>query len=477
MKKIISQSDNYAGNFGMVLRSSAIFYYRVDVDSEFKTTISFMNYWKFKRDMSVCILASVRSLSGDLVTRKELKFDQGEVINFELEDDVKSFEGSVEIEIFSIQNMVIPYAAIMAIYRSKSSISMVHSYTRTYSRHEIEEERTITSGRESCWTIRDNEVNRSFCVFHNGIMATKKQSILITITNIDGDIFVKKAGLKSLKPFETVVLYPSDYFKNIELLTTGKIANVSINFELSGAFTRLLVGNSSKDMTDFQVTHSNFNYKEYETDKLKSDSSTLMKILDDNFDSPKVIVYPDSSDGEYLLKNDINEFLFNSGDLLEFSPYSETIEISRTDGIIPKRIVTGFSANNALLLPFECSLGAMHCERPAKKMWWGSIFQSSNVKCKIFAAHYPEFYGAVDENSQINIRFYSSVSKNVVSKDINPKVFMKYQGVDVEEIFPDVKGFMGGKPGYFTFFSDYGGYVVYSMFTNNKGVSTIEHGF
>ena len=45
-KILVSQADNFAGNFGEVLRSSAIFW--VKNSKQLKTTISFSNYWKFK---------------------------------------------------------------------------------------------------------------------------------------------------------------------------------------------------------------------------------------------------------------------------------------------------------------------------------------------------------------------------------------------------------------------------------------------
>ena len=39
-------------------------------------------------------------------------------------------------------NLEIPFAAMLVIYDSEVSVSMVHGYTRTYSTHEVEEEKT-----------------------------------------------------------------------------------------------------------------------------------------------------------------------------------------------------------------------------------------------------------------------------------------------------------------------------------------------
>lgn len=82
--------------------------------------------------------------------------------------------------------MRIPYAAIMAIYESTESISMVHSYARAYSQHEIEEKRTITIGEESCWTLRDNLDTTSFSVIHNGPNQHERQIIKLAVRNFLG---------------------------------------------------------------------------------------------------------------------------------------------------------------------------------------------------------------------------------------------------------------------------------------------------
>lgn len=162
-KILISQADNYAGNFGDVLRSSAVFW--VKNDNTIKTTVSFCNYWKFKNFLDVKVVLNVRNLNGRLLNKIPVDFEKSEICNYQPDEN---FEGSIEVEVFSIKNMRIPYAAIMAVYECAESISMVHSYARIYSSHEIEENRTITVGEESCWTLRDSADLTSFCIIHNG---------------------------------------------------------------------------------------------------------------------------------------------------------------------------------------------------------------------------------------------------------------------------------------------------------------------
>ena len=81
-KVYISQKDNYAGAFGLVYRSSANFYFRQS--NTFKTTISFMDYWRIKRGISVMVVASTRSMDGKLLMREQLTFKNGSIIIFSL---------------------------------------------------------------------------------------------------------------------------------------------------------------------------------------------------------------------------------------------------------------------------------------------------------------------------------------------------------------------------------------------------------
>ena len=129
MKMIINQKDHYAGNCGLALRSSAVFYYLAS--PLVRTTISVSNYWKFKNNLDVTIVASTRGMDGTLARREVLEFNDGLVLNYRPQEN---FEGSVEIEALSLKNLRIPYAAIMAIYESPRSVSMVHSYARNWVR-------------------------------------------------------------------------------------------------------------------------------------------------------------------------------------------------------------------------------------------------------------------------------------------------------------------------------------------------------
>ena len=91
---------------------------------------------EIKDNYRVLLNKAWEEINGDLVNRQMISLDEKAVCNYSPPND---FEGSVEVEVFSIKNLRIPYAAVMAVYESTNSVSMVHSYARAYSQHEIED--------------------------------------------------------------------------------------------------------------------------------------------------------------------------------------------------------------------------------------------------------------------------------------------------------------------------------------------------
>ena len=141
MSVLLDQQKNYNAQFGSIFRSSAIFY----IPKNVKTTITVSNYWDFKNGMEVGLLFSIRGNDGKLIERRERYFTEGLVIN---ETNWPILEGSVEIEVFGNKNLRIPYSAVIAVYETNSSISMVHSYGRNHNLIEIEDGGSLTSARE-----------------------------------------------------------------------------------------------------------------------------------------------------------------------------------------------------------------------------------------------------------------------------------------------------------------------------------------
>ena len=126
-----------------------------------------------------------------LLEKNKFNFSNGLVKNF-VPLNGKQGNGSVEIKITSKNNLRIPYAAIVALYKTKLGITGLHSYSRVY----YEKGENFSKGVEGSWTIRDTNKVSSFCVFHNGKLPQPAQSIQVQLQNKKDEIIKVKIRLK-----------------------------------------------------------------------------------------------------------------------------------------------------------------------------------------------------------------------------------------------------------------------------------------
>jgi hypothetical protein len=472
-KLLISQADNYSANFGEVLRSSAIFW--VKNDKHLRTTISFSNYWKYKNFIDVRVLVNLRKLSGEIIDRSIIEFENRLVLNYLPPDD---FEGSVEVEVFSTKNMRIPYAAIMAVYESLESISMVHSYTRAYSQHEIEDKRTISNGEESCWTLRDDSTKLSFAVIHNGPTKQEGQRIRLSVRNWSGKEQSIEFELPELLPFQTIVFEPKNYFQNLIDFLGGQPGNARVSFKLNGGFSRMLCGVKRVDSNQLQVTHSNFDYSTHDTDTIRDG------VLKAYMRTPNVlgkfqqeiVVYPDTNKGVYVSEVEGRTKNFSTGEIhkLSFDSNEERLVcFSRTDNILPTRIVTALRLNSQkTVIPAECSLGVAHHNRPKKNFHW--MLVSSKFNSQISWVDLQEIYGGCPDNAEFVFKLYTpNDDKEYVKKYVKTDLPSK-SVIHLISIFE--RGCMTDDYCYLSVWCSYGGLVFFSTLEKANSI-TIEHSF
>lgn len=475
----IAQSDHYTRNgFGTVLRSSGIFYYRVD--EGFQTTVTFMNYWKAKRDLDVTVLASLRDMNGTLISREELTWARGNVLNYAPVPPTPSFEGSIEIEVFALQNMVIPFAAIIVVYDTDSSVALTHNYARCYSPHEIEEGRTISEGEESCWTLRDSATVKSFSVMHNGLDRQPEQRATFVVTRADGATQSVETTIPELNPYASYRFIPQDHMPGLVDFLDGLPGNGALSFRLNKGFTRMLVGNEQPAKGDLQVTHSNFNYSQHKTDEVdRQGAAAWMMMPDGAIQGRRVRVYPDCDVGTYVMTTpDGNKQSFTTGDIVDAPSTAGPITFEKQEGGLPTRLVTAIVGDTTDgSLPFELSLGILHEKRPPKRMWWAPIPCDSHRDGGIVATVYEDLYGKYQGQS-VNVRLYSEATHEVIEVDLTAdQVKQAEVGLSLSDILPDAERHLAGGLGWFTWYSEYGGFQVFTKLSKRDGNVSMEHGF
>jgi hypothetical protein len=467
----ISQKDNFNANFGDVLRSSGIFYFAKA--ESLRTTISLMNYWQFKRAIGVAVVATVRSKQGRLISRCRLEFSRGHVVNFSPDVPV-GFEGSVEIEAFSTTNLAIPYAAIMGIYEAAESVSMVHSYSRTYSQHEIDEGRTITVGHEGCWRIADDDQLVSFCVFHNGPTAQPAQIASLEVI-CGNESRVASVALDSLAPFETVMLRPRDHIPDLISWLNGREGYASLDFNLGNAFTRMLLGHQRIDGSELSVTHSNFDYRRHSTDLADGCEEAFMHLAPQLLASSRIVVYPHSHKGAYEMMDGRRQ-AFGSGSALVSAPSSTLVRFRALDGTFPSRLVTGLETVTPGRLRAECSLGVYHANRPLKRSHWGVVAATDDLSSKIVAVPFTSIYGP--PSGKVKAALYSAVTQEVLETEWSWNASNEVgHVVDLTDLFPRAREHLGGEFGFIYMTSEYGGLQCFTQIAKANGSTAFEHTF
>lgn len=475
VRVFISQQDNYAANFGEVLRSSAIFWAKNN--ALIKTTIGITNYWKYKNGTEVNVLVNLRDSAGRLIQRTKVDFGAAEVFNYCPPAD---FDGSIEVEAFSAKNLRIPYAAVMAVYECADSITMVHSYARAYSQHEIEDKRTICIGEESCWSIYETETLMSFCAFHNGPGRIEEQRVTLGIRKADGVERVVNFVLPGLAPFQTVVIEPRKYIPDIVAWLGGLPGNGRISFRLEGGFTRFLCGVRTIDWSQLQVTHSNFNYSVHETDNVQGENSTAYMVtptVQDGGVKQEVVIYPDNSPGEYAMKGGGFEQRFKTTQIVrkEYETNKGVrIEFFRDDGTLPSRIVTGFRLRGSpSTIAAECSLGVVHHKRPPKHFSW--MIVSREFNSTVCWVDLSEVYGGCPPHAKLVFKFYSAESQQPFIKEMEFSQLPADGNISLAKIFDDQTNWSGAY-GYLTVRCSYGGLGFFSTLHKKRSIS-IEHSF
>ncbi len=470
----INQEDNFAKKFGFCIRSSAIFYIP---EKEIKTKIILNNYWKLKSGASVSLIASWRKLSGELVKREAISFDNSNVLVLEPPSNCC---GSCEIEAYSSSNLKIPYAAIMAVYESEKSISMIHSYTRTYSNIEVEDAETISDGHEGCWVLRDNKNNESFAVLHNGSQVQDDQNISLKITNFKNQSKEINFKYPSLNPYETKVFKPIDYFPDLINFLDGKEGSCVMHFSLSRSFTRLLLGNQTKNKSQLQVRHSNFDYSCHDTNMLDSEHSEIFIMVPTIANREiKALIYPDRTTGKYELKSETTGSINLPDNLFCHQNPDKEIILSRVDGPLPSRVISGIQFDSLIdknVLPCESPVRVIHKACPPKRLHW-SIW-STKHKSQIIITAYKKVYGPPNKNTELNLKIYSSKTKEINERNVNWSTISSDNEVgylDLNKIFNDSildkEEFI-----YFSLYSEYGGFQTYITLEKENSFS-FEHSF
>tara|TARA_B110000971_G_scaffold205238_1_gene227502 strand:+ start:3723 stop:5249 length:1527 start_codon:yes stop_codon:yes gene_type:complete len=286
-----------------VNRSSAIFPFIVS--KSFSTKVHFLSYWFLKRGIEkIQLVISLRCAKGKLLVRKNSSLDKTvkahciSVCDY-LKLGHKNIFGSIEIEVFSDQNLIYPYPAFVVNFETKNSSSFVHSCGRTFNNEFDKKNNTKFLPEESGFDILPNTETKPFFSFVNSNETLLNKTISIQVVNVFGEILRKKIIIKKLNKYETKFIFFLD--DNEKLFLKDNKATIRIKHNFKNFFPRFLAGNLCNQLTRSSLTHSYYDVSKFNREEHYWKNTNKFFFLDAVLSFPvfsvkifftEIVIYP-----------------------------------------------------------------------------------------------------------------------------------------------------------------------------------------
>lgn len=238
-------------------RSSAIF--PIMKEPGLNVRLLFMGYWLLKRKIDhLASVITLRSREGTPIARKTLTIADAKAYRIELSDLLPEdvvFEGSLEIEFYSTENLVFPYPAVVINYYGDNFSSVVHTAQRIYNDYEDLQKNSQTSVPESGFNIYVNDSYEPFLGLINGASGVEDARMELEFFNHKNQTFTFTKELGTLKPYETTFIHPAREF-DLRSFLDGQVGSCKAHFDVNWIFPRLLVGNQNRNSPMLSITHT-----------------------------------------------------------------------------------------------------------------------------------------------------------------------------------------------------------------------------
>lgn len=311
-----SAGEALVANRKPVLRSSAIF--PVLHTTAYSSKVIFMGYWLLKRNIrEVGLLYTLRNAVGTLLSRKYILLDSAKAWSIQMSEydellqelgEPDNFIGSLELEVFSTQDLVFPYPAFVLVYYNDTSSSVVHTVGRVYNDIEDLQQNNEYQVSESGFDIYGRDGLLPFLSFTNGPLGNENPLVTYELVNSKHQTLRGTFALSALKPYETVFIYLKDHI-DLKPFLGNEPGMIRFGHNFSGFFPRFLVGNIDEPARSISITHSYYDSspiadtKAYwpRQDERFMDSSTSIPLYLTTGQFTKLVVYPIFSPSNFTL--------------------------------------------------------------------------------------------------------------------------------------------------------------------------------
>lgn len=248
-------------DYNPVFRGSGIFF--AFVNPVLDTEISFMNYWREKNGIEhVAALVTLRDEGGNRVAR-----DYFAVSDFVYRISCRnlleragtsvetSFTGSIEVEVFSAEDLKFAVSALEVFYVGRDAVSFVHANQRTFNDFEDMRRFGGLNAWQTGFDVYADHAYVGFVAVLNGPLEVKDAAAQVMVINADGQMLERSLSLGDVPPYAARLVRMDEIDGAPEHLG-GKPGMIKLDLEMSSIFNRLLSGNISRDAERLLITHS-----------------------------------------------------------------------------------------------------------------------------------------------------------------------------------------------------------------------------
>ena len=325
-KSFFNHNEGILDKKTKITRSSTLFYYKSS--NEISTQVHFLNYWLEKRENSdVEMRITLRTMLGNILLLSEKKLDRRGSYTIDVDtllkdiNEVDSNEGSIELEFFSKEDLFISFPAVVVRYIGDSWHTSAHSCQRKFSKESgdpIDKINELFFAEEGNVTINNEESTDSFFIIHNGPLTLKRADLSVIVTSENGNKIKSKVFKYDWKSHQTRVFNLRDMIDYKSFLNQ-KIGTYTVNFEVKGVFSRIIMGERDYEENNWSIDHSNFAATEgpvlndlFETSSPSYRKNLIFNVPNNSSDGWECGVdifptYPDDNYMVYISKSGLKE--------------------------------------------------------------------------------------------------------------------------------------------------------------------------
>jgi hypothetical protein len=437
-------------------RASAVFPCYINDKND--QILVYQNYWKLKNNIKKIVFKiTVFDIDAKKKITKNISVNNHNSISIKKIFNLKEFEGMIECEVSSIQNLKFPFPALTMFYSNNNKyLSAVHSAGRYLNKNEINNSK-LNFFEESNFFVKFEKNFIPFLHLFAGKKIIKNKNFCIYSIYDEKNNLIKKIEKRNLfkKPYQSKFLYID---KNKFNYNPKKKYYIRVKFGLSGAFGRLVVGNYNNELDAFFITHSfkvldTTNSDDYTIPIKNYDATVVLPVINKYPMSVTAISYPTNIEDNFILKlrsiTSQNKKLLNknkkypiftggnSGKIFSYTTNKNLFSVLYSNKKTPSRINVSYnySIKNSIH-PTDIATGFKTYHYPKKFNHWGHGCSRKNFVNLIIMRNISHKFEQT-KKAKCKIEYFINNKKKNKSFIVQPETYKILELKNLNKIFKD----------------------------------------